>query len=107
MKKLIKLCSDYSLPLIIGVFVSLLFANLFPDTYHYIVHHKLINDKYWSTLHFFVNDIFMVFFFGIATKEIVESCLPGGALNPIKKAINPLFATAGGVFIPVGVFFLL
>ena len=38
--------------------------------------------------------IFMVFFFGIATKEIVESCLPGGALNPIKKAINPLFATA-------------
>ena len=107
MKKLIKLCSDFSLPLIIGVFVSLLFANLFPDLYHYIVHHKVIEGKYWSTLHFFVNDIFMVFFFGIATKEIVESCLPGGALNPIKKAINPLFATAGGVLIPVGVFFLL
>ena len=59
------------------------------------------------TVHFIVNEIFMVFFFGIATKEITESVLPGGALNPIPKAINPLMGTLGGIFGPAGMFFLL
>ncbi|MCA9165797.1 MAG: Na+/H+ antiporter NhaA, partial [Planctomycetales bacterium] len=59
------------------------------------------------TLHFLVNDIFMVIFFGIAAKEITEACLPGGALNPPSKAINPLLATIGGVLGPVAVFFAL
>ena len=49
----------------------------------------------------------MVFFFGIAAKEIAESFFKGGALNPVSKAINPLFATIGGVVGPVGLFFLL
>ena len=59
------------------------------------------------TVHFLVNEIFMVFFFGIATKEITESVLPGGALNPMRKAINPLMGTLGGVVGPAGLFFLL
>ena len=59
------------------------------------------------TVHFLVNEIFMVFFFGIATKEITESVLPGGALNPMRKAINPLMGTLGGVIGPAGLFFLL
>ena len=62
---------------------------------------------HFFTMHFFVNEIFMVIFFGIAAKEITESCLPGGALNPVKKAINPLLGTIGGVLGPVGVYFLL
>ena len=59
------------------------------------------------SLSFLVNDIFMVLFFGIAAKEITEACLPGGALNPVSKAINPLFGTLGGVLGPVSVFLLL
>ena len=59
--------------------------------------------KYF-TLHFIVNELFMVLFFGIAAKEIAESCLPGGALNPVSKAINPLMGTIGGVLGPVGVY---
>jgi len=106
-KSIVDVISEYSLPLIIGVFAALIVANIFPHTYHEIVHHEFIKGSYWSTLHFFINDIFMVFFFGIAAKEIVESFLKGGALNPINKAINPLFATLGGVFGPVAVFFLL
>jgi NhaA family Na+:H+ antiporter len=35
-----------------------------------------------------VNDIFMVFFFGIAAKEITEACLPGGSLNPPREAAS-------------------
>lgn len=106
-KKTVNRLSEFSIPLILGVFVALIVANLFPHAYHEIVHHEFIKGSYWSTLHFFVNDIFMVLFFGIAAKEIVESFLKGGALNPIKKAINPLFATIGGVVGPVLVFFLL
>src|SRR5690606_1784890 len=52
------------------------------------------------------NDIFMALFFGLAAKEIVEAAMPGGALNPVKKAINPLLGTIGGVLGPVGVYFL-
>jgi Na+:H+ antiporter, NhaA family len=49
----------------------------------------------------------MALFFDIAAKEITEACLPNGALNPVKKAINPLFATIGGVLGPIGVFLLM
>jgi len=48
----------------------------------------------------------MVLFFGIAAKEITEACLPGGSLSPMKKAINPIFATLGGVAGPALVFFV-
>ena len=63
--------------------------------------------KHYATLLFVINDIFMVIFFGIAAKEITESCLPGGALNPPAKAINPLLGTIGGVLGPVGAYFIL
>ena len=63
--------------------------------------------KHYATMHFLINDIFMVIFFGIAAKEITESCLPGGALNPPSKAVNPLLGTIGGVLGPVAMYFLL
>jgi NhaA family Na+:H+ antiporter len=59
------------------------------------------------TLRFLSNDIVICFFFGIATKEITESLLPGGSLNPPSKAATPLIATLGGVFGPLAVFFTL
>ena len=70
------------------------------DHGHSGLHHYL-------SMHFIINDLFMVLFFGIAAKEIAEACLPGGALNPPAKAINPLLGTIGGVLGPVGVYFLL
>ena len=98
------------------LFAALVAANLWPQWYDYWwgAGHEA---SHWEfpghftlfghhlTLHFLVNDIFMVFFFGIAAKEITESLLPGGSLNPIGKAINPLLATLGGVIGPVAVFF--
>ena len=63
--------------------------------------------QHYLSMHFLINEIFMVIFFGIAAKEITESCLPGGALNPVSKAINPLLGTIGGVLGPVGAYLLL
>ncbi len=106
----INLLQEFSIPLLAGVFIALLAANLAPDWYHTVVEGLPFGDVsifgHPLTVHFIVNDIFMVFFFGIAAKEITESCLPGGALNPPSKAVNPLFATIGGVAGPVAVFFI-
>ena len=57
------------------------------------------------TIHFIINGMFMCLFFGIATKEIAESTLPGGVLNPLRRAINPLVGTLGGVVGPVAMYF--
>jgi len=99
---------EFSIPLIAGVLAALVFANVSYETYHHLIDLDLGFSilGHHATPHFLINDIFMVFFFGIAMKEITESALPGGSLNPIGKALNPLIATIGGVVGPVGVFFL-
>ena len=103
---------EYSVPLIVGVFAGLLLANLDANLYEDLVDYHLFGDgaKVFGravTVEFIINEIFMVFFFGIAAKEITASALPGGALNPVSKAINPLVGTLGGVVGPAGLFFLL
>ncbi len=100
-RSLIRTLQEYSVPLLSGVVVALVFANVAPDAYEHLLHWKPFGDLsvfgHELTFHFLVNDIFMVFFFGVATKEITEAMLPGGSLNPIRKAVNPLIATLGGV----------
>lgn len=126
MRKTVARLQEFSIPLIIGVVAALASANLNAERYHAIVHtplhlwgaqtsgthgsHEAVQHSGWEhflTLHFLVNDLFMVLFFGIAAKEITEACLPKGALNPVSKAINPLIATLGGVIGPVACFLLL
>ncbi|MEZ6129540.1 MAG: Na+/H+ antiporter NhaA [Planctomycetaceae bacterium] len=125
MKKTIQSLQEFSIPLIAGVIMAMFWANVSPDSYQAMVHtpiyllgtifshsadHAHTAHGGWDhylTLHFLINDIFMALFFGIAAKEITEACLPKGALNPVSKAINPLFGTVGGVLGPIGMFLLL
>lgn len=104
MKERINLLREFSVPLIAGVLAALCWANLSPDNYHHFTHAPLLGPL---SFHFLVNEIFMVFFFGIATAEITQSCLPGGDLHPLRKAVNPLLATLGGVIGPVIVYLAL
>src|SRR6266511_2507586 len=90
----VNLLRQFSIPLILGVAAALVWANYAPQSYHHFTHDPLLGSL---SFHFLSNDIFMVFFFGIAAVEITQSCLPGGELNPPRKAINPLFATVGGI----------
>jgi NhaA family Na+:H+ antiporter len=105
----INLLQEFSIPLLAGVAVAMLTANLAPEWYQHAVHWRPFGDiallGHPLDLHYLVNDIFMVFFFGIAAVEITEACLPGGDLNPPAKAMNPLIATLGGIVGPVVVFF--
>ncbi len=104
MRKTFNLLREFSIPLITGVFVALFWANIDHHSYHEFIHSNLIKGM---SFHFFVNDIFMVFFFAIAAVEITQSLMPGGDLNPLKKAVNPLMATLGGVVGPIAVYLLL
>ncbi len=105
----LRLLSEFSIPLISGVVVALIWANTAPESHEALLRWAPLTDLgvdgvEWLDFHFLVNDVFMAFFFGIATKEIVESILPGGALNPPRKAVNPLLATLGGVLGPIIVY---
>ena len=111
-RRLTNILQQFSIPLIFGVFAGLAVANLDDHLYQRLVEHQVFGSGttlfgHHLTTRFLINQVFMVFFFGVAAKEITESVLPGGALNPAGKAINPLVATLGGVLGPVGLFFLL
>jgi NhaA family Na+:H+ antiporter len=102
--KTINFLQEFSIPLIAGVITALIWANVSPQSYNHFIHNELLGHL---SLHFFVNDIFMVFFFAMATIEITQSLMPGGDLNPLKRAINPIMATFGGVIGPVVVYLVL
>ena len=103
----------YSLPLIGGVILAVIWANIAGEVdYHKIIDYplgsfNLLGRTVTLTPHWLINDIFMVFFFGVAAKEITDAMLPGGALNPPSKALNPIMGTIGGVVGPVAVYFLM
>ena len=105
-KSAIKILQEFSIPLIAGVLGAVVWANLDSHGYHHFVHWSPLGEESHFNFHFLINDIFMALFFGIAAKEITEAVLPGGALNPPRKAINPLLGTLGGVLGPVAVFFI-
>ena len=79
---------------------ALAWVNFSPASYDFFLHHPFFGPLSFP---FLTNDIFMVFFFGIAAVEITQSLLPGGDLHPLRKSVNPLVATAGGVIGPAAV----
>jgi NhaA family Na+:H+ antiporter len=103
-KERINLLREFSVPLVAGVAAALIWANRAPKSYYAFLHHDFLGSL---SFHFLSNDIFMVFFFGIAAVEITQSFLPGGDLNPVKKAVNPLLSTFGGVIGPALVYLTL
>lgn len=98
----------YSIPLILGVIIAVIWKNLGSESYDAFVEHPLFElGGLEINMHFLVNDVFMVFFFLIAGIEIVHQVTPGGNLYPLKRAVTPLMATAGGVLGPIAIFFIL
>ncbi|MEM9854802.1 MAG: Na+/H+ antiporter NhaA [Pseudomonadota bacterium] len=105
--------TNYSLLLIAGALIALVWANVDAASYHHFVEFKIwdhapighFHDGHRTlTLHYLVNDILMAFFFAIAAKEVWEAViLKDGSLKG-KKAATPLFATAGGMIGPISVY---
>ena len=79
-----------SLLLLAGTATAVVWANVDWDSY----------DAVARPLHFWVNDVGMVFFFALAAKEVFEATLPGGPLASPRRALSPLAAAVGGMAAP-------
>jgi Na+:H+ antiporter, NhaA family len=88
---------ENSLLLLAGTAAAVLWANLDLASYDAISH----------PLHFWVNDVGMVFFFALAAKEVFEATLPGGALASPRHAASPLAAAVGGMVAPAAIYVVL
>src|SRR5688572_1647944 len=88
--RVVRLIFDNSLLLLGGTIAAVAWANL--DLVSY--------DRMTHPLHFWVNDVGMVFFFALAAKEVFEATLPGGPLAAPRQAMAPLAAAVGGMAAP-------
>jgi hypothetical protein len=68
--KAIRFIFDNSLLLLAGTAAGVVWANLAVASYDGVAH----------PLHFWIDDVGMVFFFALAAKEVFEATLPGGSL---------------------------
>jgi Na+:H+ antiporter, NhaA family len=91
---LVRFVLDNSVLLLVGTASALLWANLDLESYDAVAH----------PLHFWVNDVGMVFFFALAAKEVFEATLPGGPLASVKQAVAPIAAAVGGMIVPAAIF---
>jgi NhaA family Na+:H+ antiporter len=88
---------DNSLLLLGGTIAAVAWANIEQASYDHVAH----------PLHFWVNDVGMVFFFALAAKEVFEATLPGGPLASPRRALSPLAAAVGGMVVPALVYIAL
>lgn len=105
--------TNYSLLLILGALIALVWANIDYHSYHDFVEFVIwdhapighLHDGHRTlTLHYLVNDLLMALFFAIAAKEVWEAViLKNGSLRG-KKAATPLVATLGGMVGPISVY---
>jgi NhaA family Na+:H+ antiporter len=82
---------DYLLALPLGCAAALAWANTLPESYYRFSH----------AIAFAVNDIGMVFFLALITKEVAEATIPGGALHPWRRAALPIAAALGSVAVSI------
>lgn len=117
-QKIWQVVTDYSLLLVLGAGIALLWANTSPQNYK-LFHGLVIFDDFFIghahadasgnihrtlTLKYFVNDLLMAIFFALAGKEVWEAiALRNGSLKG-KKAVTPLWATLGGMVGPIAVY---
>lgn len=95
----------YFIPLQIGVLVAMIWANADYTSYESFVTRHVCNFMgHHLTIHNIVDDFLMVFFFALATVEVVLSVLPGGALYPPSKAVCPVLGTIGGIVGPASIY---
>ncbi|TNC49026.1 Na+/H+ antiporter NhaA [Rubellimicrobium rubrum] len=114
--------TNYSLLMIGGAIIALIWANLDPHGYHAVVDWVLldggpIGEPIYAadgsvasrtlTLHYLVNDVLMALFFAIAAKEVWEAMvLEEGSLRG-RSAFVPVLSAVGGMAGPVVVYLLL
>jgi NhaA family Na+:H+ antiporter len=81
---------EHLLVLPLGALIALVWANTAPESYF----------RSTGAMSFLVNDVAMVVFFGVITKEVVEATVPGGVLHPWRRTLLPVIASVGATVVP-------
>ena len=81
---------EHLLLLPLGALIALAWVNVAPESYY----------RATFAIAFAVNDVAMVFFFAVMTKEVVEATIPGGVLHPWRRALLPVIAALGATVVP-------
>jgi Na+:H+ antiporter, NhaA family len=88
--RLSRFAVEHLLVLPLGALIALVWANTGPESYF----------RSTGTMTFLVNDVAMVVFFGVITKEVVEATVPGGVLHPWRRTLLPVIASVGATVVP-------
>lgn len=94
--------------LLIAAAIALIWANSpFAESYHNVWHAPfsigLGNFEFSRSLHFWINDALMTFFFLVVGMEIRRE-IHEGSLSNIRQAMLPIIAALGGVIVPALIF---
>jgi Na+/H+ antiporter NhaA len=117
--------TNYSLLLIGGALLALIWANVAPESYHHVVDYPLIDNFFMGhlheeggsatrtlTFHFLVNDVLMAFFFAVAWSMLSPRSFARNTLLSVKKSgpeqgITTSVSPEGSGFSASACFFLL
>ena len=88
--RLSRFALEHLLLLPLGALIALVWANADPESYY----------RSTFAITFAVNDVAMVFFFALMTKEVVEATAPAGVLHPWRRALLPVIAAIGATLVP-------
>ena len=119
MRRIWDFVTTYSILMMVGAVIALIWANINPDSYHALVDATIL-DRSWIghahhaadgsikyrtlTFHYLVNDVLMAFFFAIAGKEVWEAIILNDGSLKGRSGLVPLLAAAGGMAGPVLVY---
>lgn len=88
--RLSRFAVEHLLVLPLGALIALVWANAAATSYFRVT----------APMTFLVNDVAMVVFFGLITKEVVEATAPGGVLHSWRRAMLPIVASVGATAVP-------
>ena len=94
--------------LLIGAIVALAWVNSpWSHSYHaFLEHHISVSLGFWTLdkpIHFWVNDVLMVFFFFLVGLEIKREAVLG-ELSELRRVIVPIIGAVGGMIVPALIF---
>ena len=88
--RLSRFAVEHLLLLPLGALIALVWVNTGPESYY----------SFTYAISFAVNNVAMVFFFALMTKEVVEATAPDGVLHPWRRALLPVIASIGATMVP-------
>jgi NhaA family Na+:H+ antiporter len=88
--RLSQLAVEHVLLLPAGALVAMVWANTGAESYY----------GFTLPIAFAVNDVAMMFYFGLIAKEVVEATAPGGVLHSWRRAWLPVAGAVGATIVP-------